>query len=199
MATMSKADDLRAELARIEQEDAIDGEVVTPPSDGLVLTIRDEEFECRRVGTSWQMMQFAKARQASNIVVPRDPGHDVGCECPLCKRRAELEEKRNDAGMKMLATLYDTAMVLLKPHERDRYTQFMDDQSLSVDGIGPGELEQAIGNAIGAAAGEPGKADTPTLKPSSVSSVTTSESAPADLSHKATAKVVNLAKKSSTV
>lgn len=189
---MNKAEELRAELARIEQEEALDGELVTPPSDGLVLIVKGESFECRRVGTSWQMMQFAKARQAANIVVPKGLPETH-------PRRIELEEKRNNAGMAMLSTLYDTAMVLLKPSERDRFSQFMDEQSLSDDGIEPGELEQAIGEVIAASAGESGKADTPTSKQSSVSSVTTRESAPADLSHKDTVKVVNLEKKSSTL
>lgn len=164
---------LEAELAALRGKDsadsAVEGDVVTPPSDGLVLMIKDEEFACRRVGTSWQMMQFAKAQQAANTTIPSRL-------LPDDPRRKELEEKRNSAGMKMLATLYDTAMVLLQPHERDRFRDFMDDESMSEDGIKPGELEEAIGNVIAAAGGEKGKADTRTSRPSSESSPSTSQS-----------------------
>lgn len=156
---------------------SVSGEVVTPASNGLVLIIKDEEFECRRVGTTWQMMQFSKAQQAANITVPRDPGHHEGCNCPLDKRRRELEDKRNEAGMKMLSALYDTAMVLLKPNERDRFREFMDEQSMTEDGINPGELEEAIGNVIAAAGGEQGKAGSRTSQHSSVSSEISSTSA----------------------
>ncbi len=155
---------------------AVSGEVVTPPSNGLELVIKGEAFECRRVGTTWQMMQFSKAQQAANINVPRPNGHDEKCVCPQCKRRTELEEKRNSAGMMMLSALYDTAMVLLKPAERERFKAFMDEQAMSEEGIDNGELESAIGNVIAAAGGESGKADTPTSQHSSVSSQSTSTS-----------------------
>jgi len=121
-------------------------------------------------------MQFSKAQQAASINVPRDPGHDEGCTCPLDKRRKELEEKRNEAGMKMLSALYDTAMVLLKPAERDRFREFMDEQSMTEDGIDPGELEEAIGNVIAAAGGEQGKAGSRTSRRSSASSESMSTS-----------------------
>lgn len=153
---------------------AVTGEVVTPPSNGLALVIKGEEFECRRVGTTWQMMQFSKAQQAANIAVPRDNGHDEGCVCPMCKRRKELEDKRNSAGMMMLSALYDTAMVLLKPAERERFKSFMDEQAMSEEGIDNGELEEAIGNVIAAAGGEQGKAGTRTSRQSSASSGSTS-------------------------
>ncbi len=152
---------------------AVEGDVVTPPSNGLVLIIKGHEFECRRVGTSWQMMQFSKAQQAASITIPKGlgAGHADNCECGQCARKADLEEKRNAAGMKMLSALYDTAMVLLKPGERDRFREFMDEQGLTEEGIDNGELEEAIGNVIAAAAGEtPGKAGTPTRPPSSDSS-----------------------------
>ena len=158
------------------QHEAVTGEVVTPASNGLVLTIKGEDFECRRVGTTWQMMQFSKAQQAANITVPRANGHDDDCKCPQCKRRAELETKRNEAGMKMLSALYDTAMVLLKPGERDRFREFMDEQALTEEGINPGELEEAIGNVIAAAGGESGKAGSRTSRPSSASSNNTNTS-----------------------
>lgn len=166
---MATADELRAELARVENSTAVEGDVVTPPSNGLVLIIKDEEFECRRVGTSWQMMQFSKAQQAASITIPKGLPEDH-------PRRIELEEKRNAAGMKMLSALYDTAMVLLKPSERERFKDFMDEQGLSEEGIDNGELEQAIGNVIAAAGGEQGKAGTATSQPSSHSSTNTSTS-----------------------
>lgn len=154
--------------ARLRNE-SVSGEVVTPPSNGLVLIVRDHEFECRRVGTSWQMMQFAKAQQAANITIPKGMAPDH-------PRRKELEEKRNRAGMLMLSTLHDTAMTLLKPSERESFRSYMDELSLSDEPLMPGELEEAIGNTIAASAGEePGKADTPTPRHSSESSPTTSE------------------------
>lgn len=193
---------LEQEIERLNarlHDESVSGEVTTPPSNGLVLTIKGEEFECRRVGTSWQMMQFSKAQQAANIHVPKAiDGHTSEvdgetideCECGACKKRRALEEKRNEAGMKMLAALYDTAMVLLKPGERDRFREFMDEQAMSEEGISNGELEKAIGETIAAASGESGKAGTRTQRPSSTSSTSTSTSAPADLSGKATAEVV---------
>lgn len=204
---MATVEDNRIEKLRLEREieqlndrlRAEQGEVVTPPSDGLCLIIKGEAFECRRVGTSWQMMQFSKAQQAANVRVP-DPieGHvkeDNGkkvdeCDCGACKKRRALEEKRNNAGMAMLATLHDTAMVLLKPSERDRFRDFMNDASMSDEGIEPGELESAIGEVIAAAGGEEGKAGTRTSRRSSTSSTSTNASAPADLSDKATAEIV---------
>lgn len=190
---MATADETRkAELlAQLNDMDRksgllVEGDVVTPPSNGLVLIIKGEEFECRRVGTSWQMMQFSKAQQAASLTVPRDLGHDAKCTCPHCKRRAEIEEKRNAAGMRMLSALYDTAMVLLKPSERDRFSTFMDEQGLTEDGIDNGELEQAIGNVIAAAGGEEGKADTATSRPSSRSSTNMSTTVAHVSSDKAT-------------
>jgi hypothetical protein len=178
MATMEDIDVTRAQeiIDAHNSRTAVVGEVVTPPSNGLALVIKGEEFECRRVGTTWQMMQFSKAQQAASITVPRDPGHDENCECPLDKRRKELETKRNEAGMKMLSALYDTAMVLLKPAERDRFREFMDEQSMSEDGIDAGELEEAIGNVIAAAGGEKGKAGSRTSRHSSASSTNTNTS-----------------------
>ncbi len=168
MAT--REEQLELELAALRNKDsAITGDVVTPPSNGLVLIIKDEEFACRRVGTSWQMMQFAKAQQAANLTVPSRLAEDD-------PRRKDIEAKRNAAGMKMLATLFDTAMVLLQPHERERFSEFMDEISASEEGLKPGELEEAIGNVIASAGGEKGKAGTPTSQPSSESSPNTNQS-----------------------
>lgn len=175
--------------ARLRNE-SVDGEVVTPLSDGLCLIIKGESFECRRVGTTWQMMQFSKAQQAANIRVPKETGHAKDCECHADKRRKELEDKRNDAGMLMLSALHDVAMVLLKPAERDRFREFMSDQGMTDEGIDPGELEEAIGKTIAAASGESGKAGGTTQAPSSDSSTTTNANAPHDLSSKGTAEIV---------
>lgn len=162
--------------------ETVTGEVVTPPSNGLELIVKGVGFECRRVGTSWQMMQFSKAQQAASITIPKGLPEDS-------PRRKELEEKRNEAGMRMLSALFDTAMVLLKPHERDRFREFMDAESMSEDGIKPGELEEAIGNVIAAAAGEQGKAGMGIQAPSSDSSQTTSMSVAPGLLDKGTDRV----------
>lgn len=164
-------DVLNARLAEQNAAAIAQTDVYEPAtSSGIFLTIRDQEFECRRVGTSWQMMQFSKAQQAANITIPKRI-HEKGCTCHLCKRVNELENRVNKAGMLMLATLYDTAMTLLKAPERDRFKEYMEDISLSDEPLKPGELEEAIGNVIAAAGGEePGKADTPTSPQSSFSS-----------------------------
>lgn len=170
---MSRADELRRELAELEgkkpanvvaendvQEGTIDGE------GGIYLSIRGEDFECRRVSISWQMMQFAKAQRAANITIPSALPEDS-------PKRKELEEKRNEAGMKMMSLLLDSALILLKPHERERFEQYMDE--VSEDGLELGELENAIGAVIAAAGGQEGKAGPTTSAPSSASSQTTSE------------------------
>lgn len=160
MATMSRAEELRAELARIENTEALSGDVVTEPSNGLELVIKGEAFACRRVSTSWQMMQFAKAQREANISIPKGMPADS-------PKRKELEERRNNAGMAMMALLLDTAMILLQPGERDRFRLFMDTVSYSDDGLDQGELENAIGDVIAAAGGERGKAEQPTASHSS--------------------------------
>lgn len=139
--------------------ETVSGDVVDGQG-GIYLAIRGEQFEARRVGTSWQMMQFAKAQRAANVTIPKGLPEDS-------PRRKELEEKRNSAGMDMMRLLLETCMVLLKPHERDRFSEFMDDASMDAQGLGQGELETAIGAVIAAAGGEAdkGKADTPIASP----------------------------------
>lgn len=167
---MKTREELEAELALLQSNTpAVSGEVVDPPSNGLELVIHGEAFQCRRVSTTWQMMKFAKARQAAAITIPKG--------MPEGPKRTELEEKRNEAGMAMLATLRDTAMVLLKPGERARFEAFMDELSESEDGLDNGELENAIGTVIAAAGDEAGKAEaSPTVAHSSNGSPTTNES-----------------------
>ena len=171
MATMSKtrAEELRAELAKLEQgeqplEGTIDGE------GGIYLTVRGESFECRKVSVSYQMMKFARAQREANITVPSGLPKDS-------PKRKELEERRNSAGMAMMALLLDTCMILLKPAERQRFEDFMDAASADEEGLKPGELENAIGEVIAAAGGEQGKAEQPIASQSSVSSESTSEPA----------------------
>lgn len=169
---MSRADDLRKELAELESkspanvvaEEALEGSI--DGEGGIYLSIRGEDFECRRVSISWQMMQFAKSQRAANITIPKGLPDDS-------PKRKELEEKRNEAGMKMMSLLLDSALILLKPHERERFETYMDE--VSEDGLELGELENAIGAVIAAAGGQEGKAEATTSTPSSASSQTTSE------------------------
>lgn len=186
---MSKADELRAELATLEaanQSSAVEGEVYDGQG-GIFLTIRGRDFECRKVSVSWQMMQFAKAQRAANIVIPSGLPEDS-------PRRKELEEKRSAAGMKMMSLLLDTMMILLKPHVRDEFEEYMDE--ISEDGLEQGELENAIGAVIAAAGGEQGKAERTTSTPSSASSQTTSENVRVVSFKPGTAKAKAVAKKS---
>lgn len=191
MATMSRAEELRAELARIENNEAVTGDVVTEPSNGLELVIKGEAFACRRVSTSWQMMQFAKAQREASITVPKN--------MPEGPQRTKLEERRNNAGMAMMALLLDTAMILLQPHERDRFRAFMDEISYSDEGLDQGELENAIGNVIAAAGGESGKAERPTASHSSASPTKDKESIQVISLDKGTVEIVPQELTSSTV
>lgn len=163
---MRTAAEIRAELALVESQ-SVSGDVVDGEG-GIYLTIAGENFECRRVSVSWQMMQFARAQRAANITIPSGLPEDS-------PKRKELEEARAAAGMKMMALLLDTCMVLLKPAERARFESFMDETSASEEGLSQGALEKAIGEAIAAAGGEEGKADRTTASQSSASSGTTSE------------------------
>lgn len=161
----NRAEELKAELALLESKPAVEGEVYDGQG-GIFLTIRGEDFECRKVSVSWQMMQFAKCQRQANVPIPSG----LPEESP---KRKELEEQRSAAGMKMMSLLLDTMMILLKPHERDRFEAYMD--QVSEDGLEQGELENAIGAVIAAAGGEQGKAERTTSQQSSASSETTSE------------------------
>ncbi len=132
---------------------------------GIYLDVQGERFECRRVNVSWHMMKFAKAQRDANVFIPKN--------MPEGPQRTELEDKRNRAGMSMMATMLDVVMVLLKPHERPRFESFMD----SADDIPMGALENAIGAVIAKLGGDDeGKADA--SSPSSASPETTSPSSP---------------------
>ncbi len=161
------------------ENDVVTGEVTG--DSGLYLRIRDEKFECRRVSISWQMMQFARAQRAAQVDIPRNLDRNS-------ERYKELSEKRNNAGMRLMSLMLDSIMVLLKPHERERFEEYMD--KISSDGLEPNELESAIGDVIGQVGGERGKEEPTTSVPSSISSTTTSTNVADDLSNKATAEVV---------
>lgn len=165
---MSKSvEELEAELAELRSASnrVVEG-TIHDGQGGIFLTIRGEDFECRKVSVSWQMMQFAKAQRAANITIPSALPEDS-------PKRKELEAKRSEAGMRMMSLLLDTLTVLLKPHERERFESYMDE--ISAEGLDQGELENAIGAVIAAAGGEQGKAEQTTSAQSSASSQTTSE------------------------
>lgn len=167
MATMSKADELRKELAALEAEEAhtgtIDGE------GGIYLTVGGESFECRKVSTSYQMMKFADAQRKAQVNIPSGLPKDH-------PRYKKLMEQRNNAGMQMMAIMFETVQILLKPGERERFDTYMTEVSMD-KGLDPNELENAIGDVIAAAGGEEGKAGQTTASHSSESYETTSESA----------------------
>lgn len=139
---MSEIDDLKAELARLENEKTtpIEGTVVDGEG-GLFVTVRDESFEIRRVSVSYPMMKFAQARRKAEVHIPAGWAKDD-------PRRKKLEEKRNEAGMEIMALLLDAMQILLKPKERDRFDSYLTELSMSDEGLKPGELEEVIGHAM---------------------------------------------------
>jgi hypothetical protein len=174
---VKQIEDLRRKLpANItDAPDEMEGEAVEPTSisesqGGVWLELRNERFECRRVSTTWQMMKFAKARRDAQITIPKNLDKNSA-------RYKELTEKRSAAGMLMLDTMRETVMVLLKEYERDRFEDYM--EKISLDGLNPSELENAIGDAIARAGGESGKAEVTTSQRSSSSSTIDGESIPA--------------------
>lgn len=116
---------------------------------GLNLNIRDEAFECRHVDVSYQMMKFAVAQRKAQVVIPKG--------MPEGPRKTELETKRNAAGMTLMDIMLSTVMILLKPHERERFDTFMEDLGMSDNPLKPGEFQDAIGEVIAAAGGQEGK------------------------------------------
>jgi len=155
-------------MAPMNENTVIDGSDIVDGEGGLYLTIRDEAFELRRVSINYQMMKFAVARRNADVHVPEHlPEKDP--------RRVKAEEKRNAAGMEIMALLLDATNILLKPHERDRFDQFMTELSMSDEGLKPGELEEAIGAAMAAVGGaeEKGKAPVNTSSDSSPGSENT--------------------------
>lgn len=180
---MSEIDDLKAELARLENEktpDTVEGTVVDGEG-GLFITIRDESFEIRRVSVSYPMMKFAQARRKADVHIPESFHKDD-------PRRKRMEEKRNEAGMEIMALLLDAMQILLKPKERERFDQYLTELSMSDEGLKPGELEDAIGEAM-SLVGETtdkGKAGDNSSSSSSNSSPATSENVRVISSNKVT-------------
>ncbi len=113
---------------------------------GIFLLVRDEAFEIRRVSISYPMMKFAQARRKAEVRIPKH----LPEEHP---QRKKAEETRNNAGMEIMALLLDATQILLKPHERERFDQYMMELSMTDEGLKPGELEESISAAM-AAVGE---------------------------------------------
>lgn len=151
-----------ADKSEVIEPTSIDGE-----HGGLNLVIRDETFECRRVDVSYQMMKFAVAQRKAQVTIPKN--------MPDGPKKKEMEAKRNAAGMSLMDTMLSTVMALLKPHERDRFDEYMNDLAMSENPLKPGEFQEAIGEVIAAAGGQEGKEkkEETTSSPSSSSSQTT--------------------------
>lgn len=168
MATKAELERQIKELqAQVPTQDEPVSGTIDGAHDGLTLVIRDEEFECRRVDVSYQMMKFAVAQRKAQVVIPKG--------MPDGPRKKELEAKRNAAGMSLMDTMLSTVMILLKPHERERFDTFMEEIGMSDKPLLPGEFQEAIGEVIAAAGGQEGqgKAGGTTSSPSSSSSTTT--------------------------
>lgn len=151
---------LKAELAALKTKQSVDRvvdseEILAPDSidgahDGLMLLIRDEAFECRRVDVSYQMMKFAVAQKKAGVVIPKGLDKDS-------QRYKDLMEQRNEAGMSLMATMLETVTILLKPAERGRFDNYMAEVSMSDNPLKPGEFQDAIGEVIAAVGGQEGK------------------------------------------
>lgn len=151
-------------------EAALEGQIDRREDDNSIyLTLDGHDFECRRVSVTWQMMRFAIATRDANAPIPHPKEFDDPKHLERCKSCADIAKRRNDAGMGMMATMHDTVMKLLKPHERDRFELFMRDAEVE-----PDELEHAIGDVI-ARIGSEGK-DKGTSSHSSSSQDQTSKS-----------------------
>ncbi len=143
MAPMNNEFDYRTEQDR--DTEVVTGSVVDGEG-GIYLTVRDEAFEIRRVSISYPMMKFAQARRKAEVHIPKHLPEDD-------PRRKKAEATRNAAGMEIMALLLDATQILLKPNERDRFDSYMMELSMTDEGLKPGELEEAISQAM-AAVGE---------------------------------------------
>lgn len=174
MATKAELERQIADLTRQLPQEKRKDETLSGDIDGehggLNLTIRDEDFECRRIDVSYQMMKFAVAQRQAQVPIPKN--------MPDGPRKEELTAKRNAAGMSLMDTMLNTVMALLKPHERERFDEFMNDLAMSDHPLNPGEFQEAIGEVIAAAGGQQGKEkkEGTTYSPSSSSSTTTNAS-----------------------
>lgn len=119
---------------------------------GIYLEVGKERFECRKTSVSWHMMQFGHAqREASRIKPPHKDG-----ECPFdgaladrpenykCHACKTANEQRSQAGMDLMAAMRSLILKVIKPHERERFIYFMDEEA----DLDEGELEEAIGSVL---------------------------------------------------
>lgn len=132
----------------------------------LEIKVAGRSFPIRRVGVTWQLMQFAKAQRAAQAPVPElDPDMPLNIQEDIQAKRA----KREEAGQQLLLVMYSTINKLLRPEVRDDFAEFLDDPDTVLE---PDELETAIGNAIASVA-DPDSVvpDPPKGESSSLSSV----------------------------
>lgn len=186
MATDHTVEELERQLAELRgNKSSANADVVEGTIDGiddaLYLYLRGEKFECRRVSTTYPMMKFAKAQRDAQIDIPKGLPDDN-------PRKIELTKKRNEAGMLMMSLLLETANILLKPSERERFDEYATELSMSEEGMKLGELEDALGEVIAAAGGEKGKAQPTTSPESSASSGTTKPNSVVSLQSRATGR-----------
>ena len=163
---MATVEELEAQLKNLRDDKAAIEPTDITDNDGIYLLIRDKSFECRRVSTTWQMMKFAQAQRDAQVEIPKGLPENS-------ERYQLLNDKRSAAGLLMMSTMRETVMVLLKPYERERFEEYMEEVSL--DGLEPSELENAIGDVIAVASGGLGKAVPPTPTRYSESSGKTNE------------------------
>lgn len=150
MATKAELERQIKELqSKVTTEDEPMSGTIDGAHDGLNLYIRDEVFECRRVDVSYQMMKFAVAQRKAQVAIPKN--------MPDGPRKTDMEAKRNAAGMSLMDTMLSTVMILLKPHERERFDAFMEELGMSEKPLLPGEFQEAIGEVISSAGGQEGK------------------------------------------
>lgn len=109
---------------------------ITSDSD-VFLYLGGEQFACRRLGTTWEVMRQTKiSRLYDRLGDPdRYPKDDP--------RREETRNKRNELMGDLIVMQHDMVMKLLKPYERDRFMVFMETAELGLD-----ELDTALGDLI---------------------------------------------------
>lgn len=177
-------------------EGTIDGE------GGVYLHLLNEAFECRKIGVSWHMMKFAVAQRASRKPLPHNqvPEDEVDKHIegdaengiPGCSVCEAAREKKNEAGIDLMAVMHDLILKILKPRERERFEAFMEDPNTA---LGPSELEDAIGEALAEIGGKAPKEKTrSTSSPSSALPENTKEKSPDTTNERVTERVINPAK-----
>lgn len=130
-------------IVDLNQElDSALGEVDDEVDDNIYLKLGAEQFACRTVGLTWEMMKFAKAQRVAQLKAPH-PAVDGEGEPHTCKACKAVEDKKNAAGTDAMIGLHSMITKVLKPEERDRFNDFMDDAELE-----PNELESALGEVV---------------------------------------------------